>query len=104
MRRLTVIQTTIDDELIVNNLVNGLLEEKLVACAQVSKIRSSYWWRDKIESADEFSILFKLPFENKNRVIQFIEKNHPYDLPEINIEELRTTERYFEYCHEVCDI
>lgn len=104
MRTLTIIQTTVDDQLIVNKLVNGLLEAKLVACAQVSNIQSSYWWKGDIESTSEFSILFKLPFENKHRVIEFIEKNHTYDVPEIIIEDKKSTEQYFEYCHAVCDI
>ncbi len=104
MRSLSVIQTTVDDQLVVDTLVTGLLENKLVACAQVSKIQSSYWWKDAIESADEFSILFKLPLENKNQVIEFIEKNHTYNVPEIIIEDKKSTERYYEYCHQVCDI
>ena len=104
MRTLTVIQTTIDDESLVNKLVKGLLEEKLVACAQVSQIKSSYWWKGEIETADEFSILFKLPLENKNRVIDYITKYHSYDVPEIIIEDKKSTERYYEYCHTVCDL
>ncbi|MFV2015662.1 MAG: divalent-cation tolerance protein CutA, partial [Candidatus Heimdallarchaeota archaeon] len=88
----------------VNKLVKGLLEEKLVACAQVSQIKSSYWWKGEIETADEFSILFKLPLENKNRVIEFIDKNHNYDVPVIIIEDKKSTERYYEYCHTVCDL
>lgn len=104
MRSLSVIQTTVDNQSVVDILVTGLLEKKLVACAQVSKIQSSYWWKDAIESADEFSILFKLPSENKNQVIEFIEKNHSYDVPEIIIEDKKSTERYYEYCHQVCDI
>ncbi|MCE7736099.1 MAG: divalent-cation tolerance protein CutA [Candidatus Heimdallarchaeota archaeon] len=104
MRTLTVIQTTVNDQLEVNQLVNGLLEEKLVACAQVSNIQSSYWWKGEIDNVPEFSILFKLPYENKQRVIEFIEKNHSYDVPEIIIEDKKSTERYFEYCHQVCDI
>lgn len=104
MRTLTVIQTTLDNQTNVDKLVNGLLEAKLVACAQVSNIQSSYWWKGEIENVPEFSILFKLPFENKNRVIEFIEKNHTYDVPEVIIEDKKSTERYFEYCHAVCDI
>ena len=104
MRSLSVIQTTVDDQSVVDILVTGLLKKKLVACAQVSNVRSSYWWKDAIESADEFSILFKLPSENKNQVVEFIEKNHTYNVPEIIIEDKKTTERYYEYCHEACDI
>ena len=104
MRSLSVIQTTIDDKTVLDSLITRLLEKKLVACAQVSTIQSSFWWKEAIQTTDEFILVLKLPSENKNQVIGFIEKNHSYEVPEIIIEDKKTTELYYEYCHEACDI
>lgn len=102
MKSISVIQSTIDDEKAMNTIINGLLNKKLIACAQVCKIRSHYWWNQSIEYTSEFSIVLKLPKGNVEQVVKYIKQNHSYDVPEIILEEKQTTDSYYNYLNEVC--
>jgi periplasmic divalent cation tolerance protein len=58
-----------------------LLEKKLIACTNFFPIKSSYWWKGSIETADEIVTLFKTKEENFEIVKAEIEKIHPYETP-----------------------
>ena len=52
-------------------------------------IRSSYWWKGKIENSDEIVSLLKTKKENWKRVKSEIKRIHPYETPciiKINVE------------------
>ena len=38
-----------DKEEIANKIINRLLEKRLVAGSQVSKVHSKYWWNNELE-------------------------------------------------------
>jgi periplasmic divalent cation tolerance protein len=61
-----------------------LVEEKLAGCVQVvGPISSSYWWKGKIESAQEWLCIIKTRrtlFEKLQKAIRVV---HPYEVPEI---------------------
>jgi len=61
-----------------------LLKKRLIACAQVSGPTDSfYWWKGKIEHAEEYKLVMK----SRSSLWQELEKEirlfHPYDVPEI---------------------
>lgn len=58
-----------------------LLKKKLVTCANIFPIESSYWWRGKIENAREVVLIVKTRKENFNRVKSEVKKIHPYSIP-----------------------
>ncbi|MHA2030467.1 MAG: divalent-cation tolerance protein CutA [Candidatus Kariarchaeaceae archaeon] len=103
MPTISLIQTTVDDKSIATKLITGLLEVKLIACAQTTIIESSYWWNDNLDQTKEFSIIFKLPVRNKDKVIEYIAATHSYDVPEILIEDKLTSQSYYQYCLDVCN-
>ena len=102
MHKISVIQTTIDDKVLADQLISELLNDKMIACAQISQIESHYWWQTKIEKTMEYRILFKLPSHNANLVLDYLAANHSYEVPEIIMEEKQTTESYYNYCVEAC--
>lgn len=61
-----------------------LLEEKLVACANIiSGMESMYWWEGKIETSSEYILLLKTlktPDAQKN-ITKRVQELHPYDVP-----------------------
>lgn len=65
-------------------IARALLDERLVACANLLPgCRSVYLWQGAVEDADETLILFKT---TRNRYRAFEERLralHPYELPEI---------------------
>jgi len=58
-----------------------LLKKRLVACANIFPIESSYWWKGKIENTKEVVLVVKTRKENFNKVKNEIKKVHPYSLP-----------------------
>ncbi len=64
-------------------LAEGLVSGKLAACVNIiSKIKSIYQWKGKIEKDNEFLLLIKTSEEKADQLIEFIKKNHTYDVPE----------------------
>ena len=65
-------------------IARALLDERLVACANLLPgCRSVYLWQGAVEDADETLVLFKT---TRNRYRAFEERLralHPYELPEI---------------------
>jgi periplasmic divalent cation tolerance protein len=65
-------------------LAKALLEAHLAACVNViAQIRSFYWWKEKIESADEALMVIKTSTELFDQVRELIESRHSYDVPEV---------------------
>jgi len=73
------------------NLAYKLVEQKIAACCNIiENITSIYFWNNKIEKEKEYLIIIKTMQEKKNELIEFIKKNHPYQVPEcigFNIEQ-----------------
>lgn len=78
----TTFETTEDAE----RLATLLLENKLIACAQISApIASLYRWNEKIATETEYTLGVKTRIEKVREVQQVISNEHPYELPEILI-------------------
>ncbi|PIN71827.1 divalent-cation tolerance protein CutA [Candidatus Woesearchaeota archaeon CG10_big_fil_rev_8_21_14_0_10_45_5] len=58
-----------------------LLKKRLIACANFFPIKSSYWWKGKIENSQEIVSLLKTRKENWEKVKSEIKKIHSYKTP-----------------------
>ncbi len=84
MKKIIILTTTVSDIKDARGIAQILLENKLIACAQVDgPIESIYRWKDKIENDTEFRLGVKTTTELAEKVISVIQQNHPYELPEI---------------------
>lgn len=65
-------------------IVQSLLEEKLIACANItSPVFSLFWWQGKIDSAQEHIIIMKTRMNLFNRLAERVKTLHSYQVPEI---------------------
>lgn len=78
-----MIVSTYPNKKSISKIANNLVQEKLVACVNMTKISSVYSWQGKIENADEFLAIFKTTQKNKAKVKNQIKITHPYKVPEI---------------------
>ena len=62
----------------------ALVEAKLVACAQISKIDSVYAWKGAIEHGKEYRVLLKTTEARYDAVERAIRDLHSYELPAIH--------------------
>lgn len=61
-----------------------LLEEKLVACINIiGQINSSFWWKNKIESANEILLIAKTQLIFFDEIVKVVKSIHSYAVPEI---------------------
>jgi periplasmic divalent cation tolerance protein len=65
-------------------IAQAVVEKRLAACAQiVGPISSTYWWKGKVESADEWMCLMKTRHDLFADLERAIREIHPYEIPEI---------------------
>ena len=78
------IVTAAESEEAAEKITNSLLEKRLAACVQiVGPITSTYWWRGKIETAEEWLCLIKSKTGLYEEVERTINELHTYETPEI---------------------
>jgi len=78
-----VIISTYPNKKSIQKIANKLIQARLAACVNVTKISSMYFWQGKIENADEFLAVFKTTQKNKSKLKKQIKDTHPYKVPEI---------------------
>lgn len=79
-----IVTTTVDSEDVAAQLSRGAVEERLAACGQVvGPITSTYWWEGQIETAQEWTVVFKTSITASKALIEHLRKIHPYDVPEV---------------------
>ena len=83
MPYVVVIMTTANREEAVK-IVRNLLEERLIACANiVGPISSIFWWKGKIDEASEFLVFMKSHKNLFERLSERVIEIHSYEVPEI---------------------
>ena len=76
--------TTTDSPEAAEALARSAVEARLAACAQVfGPLASTYWWEGRIETADEWGVVFKTTGERYPALERHIRERHSYDVPEI---------------------
>lgn len=61
-----------------------ILKKRLAACVNLmGPVESSFWWKGKVDHAKEYLLLIKTRASHFGRLRRFLEKNHPYSVPEI---------------------
>jgi periplasmic divalent cation tolerance protein len=65
-------------------LAQAVLEQRLGACVQIGgPIESRYWWNNRIETANEWTVTIKTHREMYKPLEKLLLELHPYDQPEI---------------------
>lgn len=78
-----VVISTFANEVDAKNVLKELVENRLVACAQIMPINSIYLWECELCDDNEALVLMKTKKNLFNELKETIEKLHPYDVPEI---------------------
>lgn len=59
-----------------------LVEARLAACVNLHEVRSVYRWEARLESTAEVQLVLKTSLEKLEALEEFLEREHPYDVPE----------------------
>jgi periplasmic divalent cation tolerance protein len=76
--------TTVEKREDADRIASSVVNKRVAACAQViGPIRSTYWWKGKVEQAEEWLLMMK----TREALFSVLEKEikaiHPYEVPEI---------------------
>ena len=74
-----------------------LIKEKIAACVSIKQIFSVYEWDDDIQETKEFEITIKSKLEFKDSLIDFVNKNSTYDVPQIIYKKYYSDMKYFDW-------
>jgi periplasmic divalent cation tolerance protein len=78
-----IILSTFPDEESSISLAKKLINKKLCACINLTKVRSLYNWNNKLEDQEEYLVLFKTTTSTVEELKFNIKRAHPYEVPEI---------------------
>ena len=74
-----------------------LIKEKIAACVSIKQIFSIYKWNNDIEEIKEFEITIKSKLEFKDYLIEFLNKNSTYDVPQIIYKKYHVEMKYYDW-------
>ena len=83
MNKYIMITTTFEERKEAENIINVLLEKRLVSCAQVINIDSAYHWQGKIAREPEYLVQLKSKKGLYKEIEEEILKLHSYETPQI---------------------
>ena len=74
-----------------------LIQNKLAACISIKQIFSIYEWNDEIKETKEFEISIKSKLEFKDSLIEFLNENSTYDVPQIIYKKYNAEMKYYDW-------
>jgi len=79
-----VVLITAKDKKEAQRIARGLLEAKLIACANILPgVQSLFWWQGKIDSAKEVMLILKTKKILFKKIVTKVKSLHSYQTPEI---------------------
>lgn len=78
-----IILSTFPNEESSISVAKELINKKLCACINLTKVRSLYNWNNKLEDQEEYLVLFKSTTSTVEELKSNIKRAHPYEVPEI---------------------
>jgi len=99
-----VLLSTFPSEDEAEKLGTEMVKKGLVACVNlVPKIRSIYKWKEKVYNEEEILLIMKSRKEKSKEIIEFINNNHSYEVPEvISLSISSGSKRYLAWIDENC--
>lgn len=83
MNEYILITTTFDNKKNLRKVTDILLEKRLISCLQISKIKSKYFWKNKLVTSKEYLVKMKTRKDLYKKIENIILENHNYEVPEI---------------------
>ncbi len=76
--------TTVPNLAVGRKLAKEVLERRFAACIHLApRGESHYWWKGKIEKAQEVAMIFKTSKKALPLLLHVLKDIHPYEIPEI---------------------
>ena len=97
MKKVLLLITTESNKKLAKKNAKLLIKNKLAACVSMKEIFSIYEWDNDIEKTKEFEITIKSKIEFQDYLIEFLNKNSTYDVPQIIYKKYHTEMKYYDW-------
>lgn len=81
MEKIACLYWTIDTQEHASALIQGLIDKKLIACANILPGVSMYPWQGTVHREQEYFVICKTSTEKIADAVAFVEQAHTYDIP-----------------------
>ncbi len=78
---ITLVYVTFPDAATARNIIDALMRNRWIACANLMPIESCYWWEGEINNDDELVGILKTTAQLRPRVEAYVTAHHPYEVP-----------------------
>jgi periplasmic divalent cation tolerance protein len=77
----SIVYVTVGSKREAEKIGSKLVEERLIACANIFPVSSVYRWKGKVERAREVALIAKTRRPLVKRVVERIRELHSYEIP-----------------------
>ena len=101
---LLVVLTTFDDEIRAREVARQLVEERLVACAQVElgALHSVWRWEGEVQSGQEWRLTLKISPERLEALRLRLHELHTYETPQFVVLTASASDEYSRWVRDSC--
>lgn len=85
-------------------LIKKLIEEKLIACANIVSCESMFTWEDELEFIPEYIVVAKTQMPLSAKVEKRVSELHPYDTACIMQIPAQSNKKFFQFVQSVTEI
>lgn len=96
-KSITIVYTTFSNKEQAKALIKPLVEQGMIACANLFAMESIYSWKDEVTCDAELVAILKTTPEKVNLLIDFLKANHPYEIPCILNWEVTGNTAYYDW-------
>lgn len=101
MPNIAIISTTLGSTDAAQELAQKIVAAKLAACVQIDgPIQSVYSWKGQLCTDEEFRLSCKTLPALIQHALQFLRQHHSYELPELVIAEVDSSQEYYQWLSE----
>lgn len=84
MNTYVIVMVTTANKQEAENIAQHLLQERLIACANITgPVSSLFHWADKLEKAEEYLVFMKTRKDLFEKLTETVKALHSYEIPEI---------------------
>ncbi len=82
--QVVMVMTTAPDLMLAKHIAHHLVEDGVVACANLGQVcLSMYMWKGELQGDEEVPLTFKTTVARVPELAERLRRAHPYDLPEL---------------------
>ena len=94
MNKYIIVRTFCDNLDNANEIIDELLDKKLIVGSQISEVHSKYWWNNYLEETEEYQIEFRTKLSKYEEIEKKIQEMHNYNVAEISYNEIKGSKEF----------